>query len=110
VLVAPKVSIIGTIAALLYRCFASIRYSNKVVLGRSQFSTYKIWLVNGSVFLLVMAILFVDRFSGMSFFKLLLCGVVHSVWIVALYAVANYLFNREAFNTIFELYKEKTKR
>ena len=103
-------AIIGTIAALLYRCFASIRYSNKVVLGRSQFSTYKIWLVNGSVFLLVMAILFVDRFSGMSFFRLLLCGIVHSIWIIALYAFANYLFNREAFNTIFELYKEKTKR
>lgn len=103
-------AIIGTVAALLYRCFVSIRYSNKIVLERSQFCTYKIWLVNGFVFLLIMAILFVDSFSGISFFRLLLNGVLHSVWIVGLYALANFLFNRDAFKIIFELYREKTKR
>ena len=35
-------AILGTIAALVYRGIVTIYYSNKKVLGRSQFCTYKI--------------------------------------------------------------------
>ena len=100
-------AILGTIAALLYRGIVTIHFSNKKVLARSQMCTYKIVICNGLVFMAVMAIFFVDSFSNAPFLSLLLSGVIHSIWIVALYLVANFIFNKEAFKTIFELYREK---
>ena len=98
-------AIIGTIAALVYRSIVIIQYSNKKVLERSTLYTYRIWLVNTAVFALVMAIFFVDTFSNVSFFKLLLNGIFHSIWIVGLYILANFIFNKDVFKTIFELYR-----
>ena len=103
-------AILGTIAALLYRSIITIYYSNKKILKRSQMNTYKIILSNGLVFAIIMVIFFVDTFSNMSFLKLLLNGVVHSIWIVGLYLIVNFIFNREAFKTIFEIYRRKEKR
>ena len=100
-------AILGTIAALLYRGIVTIRYSNKKVLNRSQMCTYKILISNIAVFALVMAIFFVDTFSNISFMKLVLNGIVHAVWIVLLYLVVNFMFNRDAFKTVFELYRGK---
>lgn len=103
-------AIFGTIAALLYRAVVTIYYSNKKILKRSQMCTYKILLANGIVFALVLAIFFVDTFSNISFVKLLLYGILHSIWIVALYLLVNFIFNRAAFKAIFELYGEKGKQ
>lgn len=100
-------AIFGTIVALLYRSIVMIRYVNRAILERSSFGTYKIWLINGAVFAAVMAVFFVDTFSGLSFGQLLLNGLLHSVWIVALYLAANFVFNRAAFKTLLELYREK---
>lgn len=69
--------------------------------------TYRVWLVNGAVFVAVMAIFFVDTFSNMSFLPLLLNGIIHSVWIVGLYVLANFVFNREVFKIAFDMYREK---
>ena len=98
-------AIAGTIAALLYRGIVTIHYSNKVVLKRSMMHTYKILITNGAVFAIVMMVFFVDTFNNISFLKLLFNGIVHSIWIVALYLVANYIFNKSAFKTLFELYR-----
>ncbi|MBE7024118.1 MAG: hypothetical protein E7412_06625 [Ruminococcaceae bacterium] len=100
-------AILGTIAALLYRGIMTIYYSNKKVLKRSQMCTYKILISNGAVFAIIMAVFFVDTFSNFSFLKLLLWGVVHSIWIAGLYLLVNFVFNRNAFKTIFELYRGK---
>ena len=102
-------AIVGTIAALLYRMIVTVHYSNKKILERKQFSTYKIVLVNGAVFAFVMAIFFVDTFSGVSFIKLLLMGILHSIWIVGLFLVANLIFNKSCFETLLETYKENKK-
>jgi len=103
-------AIIGTIAALVYRCIVTIHYSNVKILKRSQMCTYKIIIVNAMVFALVMAIFFVDAFSNVSFGKLLIYGVLNSAWIVPLYILVNFIFNRKAFKTVFELYMEKKKQ
>lgn len=102
-------AIFGTIAALIYRSIIMIYYVNRKVLLRSQMCTYKIWLVNGVVFALIMIIFFVDSFSNMSFLQLLINGILHSLWIVPLYIVANIIFNKKAFKTALELIKEKKK-
>ena len=100
-------AIFGTIAALLYRGIMTIYYSNKKVLKRSQLCTYKILLANGMVFAGIMTMFYVDTFSNISFLKLLFYGVIHSIWIVGLYLVVNFVCNRNAFNTILKFCREK---
>ena len=102
-------AIVGTIAALVYRNIVTIYYSNKKILGRSQMKTYKIALANTLVFAFVMIVFFVDSFSNVSFLRVLLNGIVHSIWIVALYLLVNFLFNKSAFKTLFEIYGGKKK-
>ena len=96
-------AIVGTICALLFRGAMMIYCANKKVLGHGVFRTYKLWLVNGAVFTLVMMIFFVDSFSGLSFIPLVIKGLIHSVWIVSLYVAANFIFCREAFKNLFEI-------
>jgi hypothetical protein len=100
-------AIVGTIAALAYRGTMMIYFSNKKILDRSIFHTYKIWLVNGAVFVLIMCIFFVDSFVGLSFFELLVKGITHFMWIVPLYIVVNFVFLRDAFKNLFELWRKK---
>lgn len=45
--------LIGTIAALLYRTNDIILYANRIILGRSPWRTYRRWLLNLALFLLV---------------------------------------------------------
>ena len=98
-------AILGTIAALVYRGIMTIYYSNKKVLKRSMMCTYKILIVNGIVFAAIMMVFFVDTFSNVSFLKLLFYGAINSIWIAGLYVIVNFIFNKDAFKTIFELYR-----
>ncbi len=100
-------AIIGTIVALLYRSAMMIYYSNKKVLDRGMFNTYKLWIVNGAVFAALMAIFFVDSFSGLSFIRLFVKGIIHSLWIVPLYIGVNFIFFKRAFKNLIELWRNK---
>ena len=87
-------AIFGTILALVYRSVVMIHFTNKKILDRSLWQTYRAWVVNGAVFAVVMLIFFVDSFTELSFGALLIKGIIHSVWIVALYAGSNLLTKR----------------
>lgn len=100
-------AILGTIVALLYRGTMMIYYSNKKVLDRGMFHTYKIWLVNGAIFVLIISIFFVDSFNGLSFVKLLVKGIIHSLWIVPLYIATNFMFFKGTFKDLIELWRNK---
>ncbi len=100
-------AILGTIVALLYRGTMMIYYSNKKVLDRSSFATYKIWLVNGAVFTAIMLIFFVDSFCGLSFLNLLIKGIIHSLWIIPLYFLVNFVFFKDTFKYIIALRGKK---
>ena len=100
-------AILGTIVALLYRGTMMIYYSNKKVLERGVFHTYKHWIANGAVFLFVMLIFFVDSFSGLSFVSLLVKGIIHSLWIVPLYLVVNIICFKDTFKNSLELWRNK---
>ena len=100
-------AILGTIVALLYRGTMMIYYSNKIVLKRGMFNTYKLWIVNGAVFAVVMAVFFVDSFSGLKFIDLLVKGICHVIWIVPLYVLVNFLCFRGAFKNLSALRREK---
>ena len=103
-------AILGTIAALLYRGIMTISFSNKKVLERKQLCTYKIIVTNCLVFAVVMAVFYVDTFSNFSFLQLLINGIVHSIWILGLYLIVNFAFNRAAFKTAFEIYRGNKKQ
>lgn len=98
-------AILGSAVALLFRAIVTIYYVNKRVLERSQMKTYKLWIINGLVFALVMCLFFVDNFSGVGFGELILKGIIHSVWIVGLYIAVNFIFQRSAFRTLLEIFK-----
>lgn len=100
-------AIVGTIVALLYRGTMMIYYSNKKVLDRSMFATYKLWLVNGTIFAVIMIIFFVDSFCGLSFIDLLIKGIIHSLWIIPLYLLVNFVFFKDAFNFLIALRRKK---
>lgn len=100
-------AILGTIVALLYRGAMMIYYSNKKVLNRNSFATYKIWLVNGAIFIVIMLIFFVDSFCGLSFLNLLIKGIAHSLWIIPLYVLANFVFFKDTFKFIIALRGKK---
>lgn len=102
-------AIAGTVAALLYRGNVMIYYANKKVLGRRVGETYRLLAANGAVFAFVMALMYVDSFSGMSFGKLVVNGIIHSLWIAGLYIAANLLVQRQAFSTFIEMCKTKEK-
>ena len=67
--------------------------------------TYKILISNSAVFVLLMMVFFVDTFSNMSFLRLFLYGFIHSIWIIVLYIIVNFAFNKSAFKTLFEMYR-----
>lgn len=98
-------AIFGSVMALVFRGIAMIYYVNKKVLGRSQMKTYKLWIINGLVFALVMAIFYVDKFSEFGFVELILKGLTHAPWIVALYIAVNLIFQTSAFRTLLEIIK-----
>ena len=100
-------AIIGTIVALLYRGTMVIYYSNRKVLERGVFNTFKIWFVNGAVFALIMVLFYVDSFSGLSFLQLLMNGLIHTLWIIPLYIVINFAFFGRTFKNLLELWREK---
>lgn len=100
-------AIAGTIAALVYRGTVMIYYADKKVLGRSVFKTYRLWIVNGAVFALVMTVFFVDKFSGISFGQLIIQGIIHSIWITGLYIGVNFIFGRSSFRTLAKMCKRR---
>lgn len=100
-------AILGTIVALLYRSIVMIYFSNKKILERGVFNTYKLWLVNGTVFVFIMAVFFVDSFAGLSFVRLLARGIIHSLWIVPMYFAVNFVCFKEAFKNLIWLWRNK---
>ncbi len=79
----------GTIAASLFRTFASVIFTNVCVLKRNVFKTFIHPIVNFFVFGVVFAILKTDTFLQNNFGQLVLHGILNSLWIVPAYIVAN---------------------
>lgn len=99
-------ALVGTIAALIYRSVMSVYHANKKVLERSMWQTYKLWVINGAVFAVAMCVFYVDSFAGLSFSALVLKGLMHGSWILALFLLVNFIFNREAFRYLPEVFEK----
>lgn len=84
--------LIGTVASLLYRANDMIIYSNKVIMGRSPWHTYKHWVLDLIVFILV---IFVSNFiipqNISSYLELILIGAVSSIIIISIFLIVTFI-------------------
>ncbi|MCR5485644.1 MAG: hypothetical protein K6F09_08615 [Clostridiales bacterium] len=112
----------GTIIALLYSVNALIFFTNKKILGRSCFNTYKRLLLNGA---LMFAILFFmwkrgymstagyigpDGSAAMKY--LYVCGkaLLNALWVVPIFAFVNALSDFKVYKSLPEFVRKAVKR
>ena len=99
--------LVGTIIALIYRNFVSIRYSNNTILGISNFNSVKICAIN---IILMMISLFIFNLRPLSFsnyFDLVLKGGLVGILISIVFVIANILFNIDLIKVIILRTKKK---
>lgn len=91
--------LIGTITALLYRTNDMIIYANKKILHRSPWKTYRRWLVNLALFIVVTVLskpLFV-RIALDTYPRIILWAAITSVVVIPLFFVVASMFDRETY-------------
>lgn len=102
--------LIGTIVAYLYRANDIIIYANRKILNRSCWATYRLWIINVAVFVIVWLIsLFIDLTVG-SFVQFLLIAIPTGIAICAVYITALWLFERKSARYLLNMAKEAAKR
>ena len=86
--------VMGTIAALLYRTNDMIIFASHI-LGRSCWITYKRWLLNIGIFLVLS--LLIDHLPLIygNYFELLLSAIVVGVLVVGMFILGNAVMERE---------------
>lgn len=92
-------TLIGTIAALLFRANAMIIYANKKILHRSPWKTYRRWLVNLALFIAV-TLLSKPIFSHISldtYPKIILSAAMTCIVVIPLFFSVSSLFDRETY-------------
>lgn len=102
--------LIGTIVALLYRTNDIIIYSDRRILKRSTFKSYKTIIINGLLFAFLVFIN--DNLNLMfeSYFEFLICGIVISLIIIPIYFIINSVFNKNDYNFILSIVKPHIKK
>ena len=95
--------IIGTIAALLYRGNMMIYYANKKILSRSLIKTYRKYIVNFTLFIIILIVLGVSSGASTSFVGVVLKCIMHALWVAPLYIIVNLIIEKETIATIKEL-------
>lgn len=85
--------LLGTIAALFYRANDMIIYTNKRILNRSPWYTYKYWILNLVIFL---GVVFVSEnlnvFSTDSYFDFVLTAGIFAIIIVPVFLGTTFIF------------------
>ena len=92
--------LIGTIAALLYRANDMILYANRKILHRSPWITYRRWLLNLALFVVVTIVSkYVFSFIPLStYWQIVLWAGVCCIVIIPLFFAVVFAFDRETFH------------
>ncbi len=93
--------LIGTVAALFYRINALTIYSSKNIIQRSSLKIYKKIAVNTAAAIGVLLIIGTESCAATSYIHVALTALLHCLWIVPLFLLANILFNFREFKGIF---------
>ena len=106
-------ALFGTIVALFYRTNDMIIYSNKHILSRSPFITYKRWLINIPVFLLIIFLNEFYQFYVSSYFSLMLYAGICFLLLLLVYFVWVSIFDintcKDVYSYIKNVIKNKLK-
>lgn len=99
--------LMGTIAALLYRTNDMIIYANKKILHRSPWKTYRRWLVNLALFvvLTLLSKMFFANIELNTYPKIIMWAAVTSVIVVPIFFAVASLCDRESYHYAKELVK-----
>ena len=97
--------LLGTIAALLFRANAMIIYANKKILHRSPWQTYRRWLVNLALFVVVTVLskLAFAHIALDSYPKIILSAAATCILVIPLFFAVASLFDRETYRFAKEL-------
>lgn len=90
--------LIGTIVALFYRSNDMILYANRKILGRNPWITYRRWIRNLLLFVLITKI---SKYIPMrldSYFCIILWALIFVCVIVPFFFAVNFLFERKTFS------------
>lgn len=99
--------LMGTIAALLYRTNDMILYANRKILGRSAWITYRRWLLNLALFIVVTVVgkWFFSFIALDSYFRIIGWAVVCCIVVIPFFFGVVSLCEREVFRFAWELLK-----
>lgn len=99
--------LLGTIAALLYRTNIMILYANRKILGRSAWITYRRWLLNLALFIVVTVVgkWFFSFVALDSYFRIIGWAVVTCIVVIPFFFGVVSLCEGEVFRFAWELLK-----
>lgn len=104
-------ALIGTICALLYRTIAINIYSNKIILKRSSFNTFKIMGVNILLYALVCCgAVYVNWDIVDSYATLLYTAVIVALIILPLYGIAHLITNKSLVLPVIQFVIQRYKK
>lgn len=104
--------LLGTIAALLYRTNDMIIYANKKILHRSPWKTYRRWLVNLALFIVV-TVIYKRAFVHIAlntYPRIILWAAITCVIVIPLFFATAFIFDRETYRYAKELIIPHLKR
>ena len=104
--------LLGTIAALLYRTNDMIIYANKKILHRSPWKTYRRWLVNLALFVVVTVLskLLFTHILLNTYPRIILWAAITCIIVIPLFFAVASIFDRETYRHAKELVTPYLKR
>lgn len=102
----------GTIAALLYRTNDMIIYANKKILHRSPWKTYRRWLVNLALFIVLTLLckLLFTHIALDTYPRIILWAAIACIVVIPLFFAVASIFDRETYRYAKELVTPHLKR
>lgn len=101
--------LLGTIAALLYRTNDIIIYANKRILKQGVWKTYRRWLVDLAVYVLILGVneLLYPLIDLSGYLQIFLWLIPYSIFVFALYFVVVSLIDRKTARAAIEILRSK---
>lgn len=102
--------LVGTIAALLYRSNDMIIYANHIILKRKVWGTYKRWIINLCLFIIVLIINRFLKFQLDSYVKIFAVCIPYAICTMVLFFGVASLSEPQTAKFTFGILKSKIKR
>lgn len=102
--------LLGTIVALLFRGNIMILYANRKILHRSPMITYKKWLINAVVFLVVILVTNPNHHRFSSYFDILLWGCLYGIGVTMIYIAVTCVTQSKVVIGFYHYVKERRGR